>query len=490
MMLVKFQLAVSAILTFAATMTTTTTALTVRHAATAGQDTPRALSAPTSLRIERGLVTQEEVQTLYQEILEVAVPGPRDGFHRSLLGIMGDAGAHVERMTSQERVTQFRRIMEPQGEDFQARGSGILRIEHLQDTDRDKVKRVVNEGIENRVLEDEGTIHVYLSRPNSAALPNHTDTTDIFVLQLDGAKEWTLCEDPVTFYEKKSNLRNKLDKCSTYDHVEMSGLVCHRETLYPGDALYLPKRVVHSARPTAEGVSVHLTFGFSNHMCSLDSKEQNDSGFTPREGWSVRRFLQGTCNAAQGGSSCDSDCDENCNTSCNGSCDAICTCSCDDGLIFCDDCCNDSCDSYCDGSCTSSCDSGCDTCPGTGPTPTPPTPGASPNTSTTSSSTEGLSGGAKAGISIVGLAVVAIAVGVGVWVCKKQKRYCFKGNPVTTVGAEDTAKVIEVQPGTKEVVVKIVENPDGSKTKTTVTTSFAANGDKIVDEMVEKIAAP
>ena len=111
------------------------------------------------------------------------------------------------------------------------------------------------------VLEDGGTIHVYVSPANSAALANHTDSTDIFVLQLKGEKEWMFCqesqEDKVSSF-----LHNRLGKGGRYDEDELSNLVCHGETLYPGDGLFLPMRVVNSARATRKRVSAHITMGF------------------------------------------------------------------------------------------------------------------------------------------------------------------------------------------------------------------------------------
>ena len=100
-MLAKFLQMLSTFL--ALTTAPITTALTVRHAAV--------LSAPTALHIERGLVPEQQAQTLYQEILEAAVPGPHDEFHGSLLGIMGDAGAQVVKQIPEERVTKFRQII-------------------------------------------------------------------------------------------------------------------------------------------------------------------------------------------------------------------------------------------------------------------------------------------------------------------------------------------------------------------------------------------
>ena len=109
--------------------------------------------------------------------------------------------------------------------------------------------RIQMSELEHEILEDDGTIHLYLSSRNAAALANHTDVTDIFVLQLDGAKEWTLCEETGFDTDK---FRDKLSTCTTYSDFEIDNLVCKRTTLHPGDALYLPKRVVHSARASEE----------------------------------------------------------------------------------------------------------------------------------------------------------------------------------------------------------------------------------------------
>ena len=47
----------------------------------------------TELYINRDVVPNDTVQRLYKDILEEAVPGPRDNFHKDLLVINGDAGA-------------------------------------------------------------------------------------------------------------------------------------------------------------------------------------------------------------------------------------------------------------------------------------------------------------------------------------------------------------------------------------------------------------
>lgn len=48
--------------------------------------------------------------------------------------------------------------------------------------------------------------------------------------------------------ERSSKVSNKLDSCTTFRKDEIASLNCVRTTLSPGDVLFLPRRVVHSAR--------------------------------------------------------------------------------------------------------------------------------------------------------------------------------------------------------------------------------------------------
>ena len=324
---------------------------------------PRILAKDvTSLHIERTLVPTDVAENLYHEILESALPGPRDNFHVNLLGIKGDAGVDAM-LTPGERATRFRAMV---GRSQTTAGSvekesGILRVEHLQRSDYNHVEKQINDVIQNRVLQDDGTIHVYVSKPNSAALANHTDDTDIFVLQLQGAKEWLLCQDQkeIAFLDT-SPLRGKLDKCSTYDDTEINNLSCKRETLLPGDGLYLPKGVVHSARASQNGLSAHITFGFANaNTRTCPTFDQSKETMSTRQS----RMLQSTCNAGEGGTSCDANCNSGCNESCNSGCNQSCDCGCAAGNAYCGSCCDSACDSGCNTYCNSFCNSSCDTCP-------------------------------------------------------------------------------------------------------------------------------
>ena len=97
---------------------------------------------------------------------------------------------------------------------------------------------MINKVIPNDVLEDDGTIHLYLSSRDAAALANHTDITDIFVIQLDGAKDWLLCEESGF---DTDGFRDKLDTCSTYNDKEISTLICDNGDSLPGRRAVPPK---------------------------------------------------------------------------------------------------------------------------------------------------------------------------------------------------------------------------------------------------------
>ena len=113
------------------------------------------------------------------------------------------------------------------------------------------------------------TAHIYVSAPNAAALANHTDVTDVLVLQVGGSKEWTVCPPPPIIESPESESRetsgpDKLSTCTSYDAIEMAGLErCRTLTLEPGDLLFVPRRSVHSARAVSEGkrVCVHCNGG-------------------------------------------------------------------------------------------------------------------------------------------------------------------------------------------------------------------------------------
>ncbi|KAL3930779.1 MAG: hypothetical protein SGBAC_011617 [Bacillariaceae sp.] len=307
------------------------------------QETNATLVMQNKLHIEQGYVMEETAQGVFEAIRDGSIPSPQDAISKTLLKINGDAGETIDFSNTSDQVQAFRDII---NEEAEGKVSGILRIQEMEQADYEYTKSVVRTAVENRVMEDGGTIHMYLSSPESSALANHTDTTDIFVLQLVGAKEWILCDNQAPRLLDKM-LRRKLDKCTTYTATEMDSLFCERITLYPGDALYLPKKVVHSARATSDGLSAHLTFGFAENTCSIHAMDRCVSPRVDDHDQGRRRLA---CNRLEGGINCNG----SCNTNCDESCDFFDLC----------------CDTGCDENCNMFCNEGCPTPP---PTP-PPTP--------------------------------------------------------------------------------------------------------------------
>src|ERR671913_1917549 len=93
--------------------------------------------------------------------------------------------------------------------------------------------------------------NAYLTPPGAAGLAPHHDTHDVFVLQVAGTKHWVMRE-PV--------LDAPLDR-HVSDHAACAARpVLLEADLAPGDAMYIPRGVVHSAA-AQERLSLHLTVG-------------------------------------------------------------------------------------------------------------------------------------------------------------------------------------------------------------------------------------
>ncbi|HEX8803037.1 MAG TPA: cupin domain-containing protein, partial [Acidimicrobiales bacterium] len=94
-------------------------------------------------------------------------------------------------------------------------------------------------------------VNAYLTPPGAAGLAAHHDTHDVFVLQVAGTKRWTLRE-PVL---EAPLARHPSDHAAAADRP-----VLLEAELGPGDALYMPRGVVHSAA-AQQRLSLHLTVG-------------------------------------------------------------------------------------------------------------------------------------------------------------------------------------------------------------------------------------
>jgi hypothetical protein len=99
-------------------------------------------------------------------------------------------------------------------------------------------------------------VNAYITPPSSRGFSPHYDVHDVFVLQVAGEKHWTIHE-PV--------LRDPLRSQPWNDRAAEVAAAAEREpvidaVLRPGDALYLPRGFLHSARALGE-ISAHLTIG-------------------------------------------------------------------------------------------------------------------------------------------------------------------------------------------------------------------------------------
>lgn len=96
--------------------------------------------------------------------------------------------------------------------------------------------------------------NIYLTPPGAQGFRVHFDTHDVLVMQVSGAKSWRVWDDiPLPLPSRATPWANKQSPAG----------VPHALTLSPGDALYLPRGVMHeAAAQTGDAPSLHITLGF------------------------------------------------------------------------------------------------------------------------------------------------------------------------------------------------------------------------------------
>ena len=95
-------------------------------------------------------------------------------------------------------------------------------------------------------------INMYHTPGDEQAFLLHYDETDVFVLQLAGSKEWAVHEPAVRF-ARSDEARLADEPLSKYKEVAS-------HTMSPGDMLYIPRGVPHTARNLrSDAVSTHIT---------------------------------------------------------------------------------------------------------------------------------------------------------------------------------------------------------------------------------------
>lgn len=98
--------------------------------------------------------------------------------------------------------------------------------------------------------------NLYLSPRNSQGFTAHYDTHDVFVVQIEGSKNWRVWQSPSVQAPLK-------DEHSPRD-MEPMGPLLLEHALEPGDVLYLPRGFYHEASSGSTS-SMHLTIGVLNY---------------------------------------------------------------------------------------------------------------------------------------------------------------------------------------------------------------------------------
>jgi ribosomal protein L16 Arg81 hydroxylase len=96
-------------------------------------------------------------------------------------------------------------------------------------------------------------VNMYLTPPRGRGFGAHWDNHDVFILQVEGSKKWSI--------EKERRAIPKKVESMGDDGRELQGEL-HTFTLNQGDLIYIPRGFVHAAECGAEH-SLHLTVGVS-----------------------------------------------------------------------------------------------------------------------------------------------------------------------------------------------------------------------------------
>ena len=95
--------------------------------------------------------------------------------------------------------------------------------------------------------------NIYFTPPHAQGFKPHWDTHDVFVLQIAGAKDWSM-------YDTKVTLPLKGQGFDPDQHEP--GPVSEQFALGPGDVVYLPRGLMHSAT-ASDQASLHITLGLT-----------------------------------------------------------------------------------------------------------------------------------------------------------------------------------------------------------------------------------
>ncbi len=99
-------------------------------------------------------------------------------------------------------------------------------------------------------------VNAYVTPADSRGLRLHYDAHDVFVLQVSGSKEWSLCE-PAIKWPVESFAWHRITDSKRASYTASAAEIA-RLQLRAGDVLYVPRGFLHAAQ-TSDEASIHLT---------------------------------------------------------------------------------------------------------------------------------------------------------------------------------------------------------------------------------------
>ena len=103
--------------------------------------------------------------------------------------------------------------------------------------------------------------NVYSTPAGERTVPVHVDDRDVFILQVHGAKHWTIYDSPpvVLPYKSEELGKNQPHSPSPDKFDEKTAKVAFEGVVEAGDVVYLPRGFAHVAKAVEHSASVHLT---------------------------------------------------------------------------------------------------------------------------------------------------------------------------------------------------------------------------------------
>ena len=109
--------------------------------------------------------------------------------------------------------------------------------------------------------------NTYLTPADAQAAPEHADDRDVLIIQVYGSKEWTVYERIPIMYPYPQEQVGKADL--EVPSEVLNGPTAIRQTLQPGDVLYMPRGYVHRAICSPEAPSFHVTVALATQDWTL-----------------------------------------------------------------------------------------------------------------------------------------------------------------------------------------------------------------------------